>query len=74
VRDKVIASLESLFGDRDVDIAALGDGDRLDELLEWDSMDVVDLGMEFKRRHGVKLPEDLEQIATVGRLVGLLSA
>lgn len=74
MRDKVIASLESLFGDRDVDIAALGDGDRLDELLEWDSMDVVDLGMEFKRRHGVKLPEDLEQIATVGRLVGLLSA
>jgi acyl carrier protein len=74
VRDKVIASLESLFGDRDVDIAALGDGDRLDELLEWDSMDVVDLGMEFKRRHGVNLPEDLEQIATVGRLVGLLSA
>mgnify|MGYP002631949495 CR=1 FL=1 len=72
MRDKVLASLERVFGDREVELATLSDEDRLDQLLEWDSMDVVDLGMEFKRRHGVKLPEDLEQVNSIGKLAALL--
>lgn len=72
-RDLVVRSLERVFGDRGVDIGALHDGDSLSRALEWDSMDVVDLGLEFKRRHQVKLPEELAAVDSIGRLVALLA-
>ncbi|MCB9745668.1 MAG: acyl carrier protein [Alphaproteobacteria bacterium] len=72
--DEVRASLERLFGDRGVDLAEVEPGQRLPELLDWDSMDVVDLGMEFKRRLGVELPEDVEQIDTITKLTALVEA
>jgi acyl carrier protein len=72
MRAQVVEALVRLFGDRDVDIDALADDADLSEHLEWDSMDVVDLGMEFERRLGVALPEEVSAINTISRLVGLL--
>jgi len=73
MRARVVAALERLFGDRGVDIDALKDDDDLSEHLEWDSMDIVDLGMEFERRLEAKLPEEVDAINTISRLVGFLS-
>ncbi|MDG1479114.1 MAG: acyl carrier protein [Myxococcota bacterium] len=73
MRARVVAALERLFGDRGVDIGALKDDDDLSEHLEWDSMDIVDLGMEFERRLDAKLPEEVDAINTISRLVGFLS-
>ena len=73
MRTKVVEALLRLFGDRGVDIGALDDDADLGEQLEWDSMDLVDLGMEFERRLGVKLPEEIGEVNTIARLVGFLS-
>lgn len=71
---EVMRSLERLFGDRGVELSELSAAQRLPEVLDWDSMDVVDLGMEFKRRLGVELPEDVEQIDSIAKLVALVDA
>ena len=72
MRAKVVEALERLFGDRGVNITDLTDEADLSESLEWDSMDIVDLGMEFERRLGVTLPEEVGEINTIARLVGFL--
>ena len=72
MRAKVVEALTRLFGDRGVDIRTLADDDALHERLEWDSMDIVDLGMEFERRLGVTLPEEVGEINTIARLVSFL--
>ena len=72
MRAKVVEALTRLFGDRGVDISVLEDDADLQERLEWDSMDIVDLGMEFERRLGVTLPEEADEINTIARLVGFL--
>ena len=72
MRAKVVEALTRLFGDRGVDIGTLADDDALQERLEWDSMDIVDLGMEFERRLGVTLPEEVGEINTIARLVSFL--
>ncbi|MCB9741069.1 MAG: acyl carrier protein [Alphaproteobacteria bacterium] len=71
---EVLRSLERLFGDRGVKLSELAAGQSLAEALDWDSMDVVDLGMEFKRSLGVELPEDVEQIDSIAKLVALVDA
>ena len=68
MRELVIASLVRLFEDRGVDIAALGDDEDLAARLGWDSMDIVDLGMEFERRHDTPLPREVAEINTITRL------
>ena len=73
MREAVIASLTRLFEDRGVDIAALEDDEDLAERLGWDSMDIVDLGMEFERRHGATLPRVVEEINTIARLCAHLA-
>ena len=73
MRVRVVEALSRLFGDRGVDINTLADDADLSERLEWDSMDIVDLGMEFERRLGVMLPEEAGEINTISRLVGFLS-
>jgi len=72
MRAKVVEALTRLFGDRGVDISTLADDEALQERLEWDSMDIVDLGMEFERRLGVTLPEEVGEINTISRLVSFL--
>ena len=72
MRAKVVEALTRLFGDRGVDISTLADDDALHERLEWDSMDIVDLGMEFESRLGVTLPEEVGEINTIARLVSFL--
>lgn len=67
-RARVLESLNRLFGDRGVPLETLGDDDNLAQRLEWDSMDVVDLSLEFRRRLGAPIPEDLDQINTIARL------
>lgn len=67
-REAVIASLKRLFGDRGVDIDALRDDEDLPARLGWDSMDVVDLGMELERLHGVRLSQAVDEIRTIARL------
>lgn len=64
----MLHALERLFGDRGVDLAALRAEDCLADALDWDSMDVVDLGMELRRHHGVEIPEDIDQIDTIAKL------
>lgn len=73
-RERVLDSLERLFADRDVEVRGLDDGQSLSEALDWDSMDIVDLGMEFKRRHGLELPEGLESVDSLALLVKLLES
>ena len=73
MRSRVVEALDRLFGDRGVDIGGLADDADLGEHLEWDSMDVVDLGMEFERRLGVTIPEEIGEINTISRLVGFLT-
>jgi len=74
MRTHVTTSLKRLFGDRGVEIDALGDDDDLVEALEWDSMDVVDLGMEFERQHDVELPKEAASFDTIRKLVAFLTA
>jgi acyl carrier protein len=66
--------LGRLFLDRDVDLAALSDDANLGECLQWDSLDRVDLGLEFQHSLGVRLPDDREQVYTIAYLVGLLDS
>lgn len=73
VEQKVRAALERLFGDRGVVIAELTPEESLTDVLDWDSMDVVDLGLEFRRSLGVTLPEEADAIDTIARLVALVS-
>ncbi len=70
MRGQIVAVLERLFSDRGVDIAALSDAVDLSEALEWDSMDVVDLGMELERCLGVSIPEEVERINSIAKLMG----
>lgn len=69
MREHVITSLKRLFGDRGVDIDSLSDDEDLIERLEWDSMDAVDMGMEFERQHDVVLPREAEAFNTIAKLV-----
>ena len=72
MRAQVITALERLFGDRGVNIADLSDSADLSEQLEWDSMDIVDMSMEFEHRLNTKLPEVVGEINTIARLVAFL--
>lgn len=74
MRESVVASLKRLFGDRGVNIDALNDETDLIEALDWDSMDAVDLGMEFERAHNVVLPQQAEQFNTISKLLGFFPA
>ena len=74
MRERVIEALVRLFTDREVNIAALPDDADLGLHLHWDSMDIVDLGLEFQHRLGVRLPDELTELYTISRLVHLLDS
>jgi acyl carrier protein len=75
MREHVIASLKRLFGDRGVDIDSItDDSEDLIDRLEWDSMDAVDMGLEFERRHDVVLPREARDFNTINKILSFFPA
>ncbi len=59
----------------DIDPGVIDDGDRLQDDLELDSMDVLNLMIALNQRLGVAVPEeDYPKLAAVGAAVDYLAA
>jgi acyl carrier protein len=74
--DEVLAKIKSIIADLlDVDESEIVPGSRFREDLEADSLDLVELIMEFEEVFGSDISdEDAQKITTVGEAVAFVTA
>jgi acyl carrier protein len=72
IRQEVLTILENIAPDED--LSQLRDDVAFREQLELDSMDFLDIVMELKKRHRIRVPEeDYNQLASMDSTVNYLT-